>query len=394
MPKQVEYSVGAYLRFSKDDMKYGDSVSIENQRLILGEYIKEHGWKLHDFYVDDGISGTTFNRPGVERLLDDAKNGVINMIIVKDLSRFGRNYIQVGQYTDYIFPMYNIRFIAIGDNVDTADSNSTALDMMPITNIFNEWHSASTSKKLRAVFLANAKAGKYTSTFPAYGYDKGYDEFRTPVVDEYAAEIVKRIFEMRAKGYNLKRIADVLNEEKLLTPQDYRYQKLGRPNPHLCSHIWTNHNVRAILHNPIYIGKIAQLRSTTVSYKNHKAITKDEADWVVVDGHHTPLISQELWDKCREVDDSVSQGKRTKKGVTAPLSGLLYCSACGTKMRMHNGAKYAKPAYVCGLHSMTKSQCTTHYIKRYLIEDIILKDVQSMIDVTANEEEANEDKQD
>jgi len=390
MPKQVVNNVGAYLRFSKDDMKYGDSVSIENQRLILGEYIKEKGWNLHDFYVDDGISGTTFERPGVQRLLDDAKNGIIDTIIVKDLSRFGRNYIQVGQYTDYIFPVYNIRFIAIGDNVDTADTNSAAMDMMPITNVFNEWHSASTSKKLRAVFQANAKAGKYTSTYPAYGYDKGYDELRTPVVDEEAAVTVRRIFEMRAKGYNLKKIADVLNEEKIPTPSDYRYQKLGRPNPHLVTHMWTNANIKRILHNPIYIGKIAQLKTTTVSYKNHKSIVKDEADWVVVDGKHTPIVTQELWDKCREIDDSVSRGKKTKKGVTAPLSGLLYCSCCGTKMRQHSGAKGAKPAYICGLHSATKTECSTHYIKRYLIEEIILKDIQSMISLTVNEEEAKQ----
>ena len=153
LPKQTEYKVGMYLRLSRDDERVGESLSIENQRTILTKYIEEqHGWTLYDEYVDDGISGTTFERPGVQRLLEDAKAGKINLIICKDLSRFGRNYIQVGQYTDYIFPMYNIRFIALNDNIDTAKSDSASMDMMPIMNVFNEWHAANTSKKLRAVF--------------------------------------------------------------------------------------------------------------------------------------------------------------------------------------------------------------------------------------------------
>ena len=210
LPKQTDYKVGMYLRLSRDDERVGDSLSIENQRRILTNYISEQGWQLYDTYVDDGISGTTFDRPGVQRMLDDAKTGKINLIICKDLSRFGRNYIQVGQYTDYIFPMYNIRFIALNDGIDTANSDSVSMDMMPIMNVFNEWHAANTSKKLRAVFESNAKSGKYMTTFCAYGYEKGTDENFTPVIDPYAAGIVRRIFEMRASGMNAKKIADVL----------------------------------------------------------------------------------------------------------------------------------------------------------------------------------------
>ena len=158
MPKQIIYNVGIYVRLSKDDERAGESLSIENQKLILTKYVKEQGWNINDTYVDDGYSGTSFDRPSVIRLLDDAKGGKINLIIVKDLSRFGRNYIQVGQYIDYIFPTYNIRFIALNDNVDTLNQNSTAMDMMPIMNVFNEWHAANTSKKIKAVVEANAKA--------------------------------------------------------------------------------------------------------------------------------------------------------------------------------------------------------------------------------------------
>ena len=142
MAKQTIYNAGIYVRLSQEDMRAGESLSIEHQKMMLTKYVKEQGWNLIDIYVDDGYSGTDFDRPGVQRLLEDAKNGNINLIICKDLSRFGRNYIQVGQYIDYIFPIYKIRFIALGDNVDTADKESTALDMMPIVNIFNEWHTS------------------------------------------------------------------------------------------------------------------------------------------------------------------------------------------------------------------------------------------------------------
>ena len=162
MTKQSHYNVGIYVRLSQEDERAGESISIENQKKMLTEYVrKQADWSLAKIYEDDGYSGTTFDRPGVQKMLDDAKTGKINLIICKDLSRFGRNYIEVGQYIDYIFPSFNIRFIALNDNVDTANSNSASMDMMPMINIFNEWHAASTSKKIRAVMASNAKQGKY-----------------------------------------------------------------------------------------------------------------------------------------------------------------------------------------------------------------------------------------
>lgn len=158
--KHNNYIVGMYVRLSRDDERTGESLSIENQKMLLTKFVAEKGWKLHDIYIEEGISGTTFEREGVQRLLSDAKNGTINTIVVKDLSRFGRNYIQVGQYIDYIFPSFGIRFVAVSDNIDTAGANSTAMDMMPITNIFNEWYAANTSRKVRAIFVSNAKMGK------------------------------------------------------------------------------------------------------------------------------------------------------------------------------------------------------------------------------------------
>ena len=177
------------MRLSRDDDKSGESMSIENQRIILRRYAGEHGGEIVQEYADDGYSGTDFERPAVKRMLQDAQSGKINTIIVKDLSRFGRNYIQVGQYIDYIFPAYGIRFIALNDNVDTADRTSAAMDMMPIMNVFNEWHASNTSKKIRAVLEASQRSGKYTNWTYPYGYKAGENEKRSAVIDEAAAEI-------------------------------------------------------------------------------------------------------------------------------------------------------------------------------------------------------------
>ena len=393
LPKQTEYKVGMYLRLSKDDERAGESLSIENQRRVLKNYIGEQGWTLYDEYVDDGISGTTFERPGVQRLLEDAKAGKVNLILCKDLSRFGRNYIQVGQYTDYIFPMYNIRFIALTDNVDTANTESAGMDMMPIMNVFNEWHSANTSKKIRAVIETNAKAGKYMTTFSSYGYDKGNDEKCTPVIDPEAAAVVRRIFEMRVSGMGYKSIAAVLNDEHILIPTDYKYKKLGKEIGRKSEHLWTTHTVRCILQNPIYIGTLVQLRNTTVSYKNHKHIDRNEENWAVVENNHEPIISMELWNKCREIDASNSRGKKTQKGEMYPLSGFCYCDKCSSKMKLtgNDNDKNKMTAYSCGRYSRFGTKyCTSHFITRRAIEGIVLADIKRQIDFVMNDAQARE----
>ena len=392
LPKQTNYNVGMYLRLSKDDERSGESLSIENQRKVLTNYINEQGWTLYDEYVDDGYSGTSFERPGVQRLLEDAKNGKINLIICKDMSRFGRNYIAVGQYVDYIFPMYNIRFIALTDNIDTANNNSASMEMLPIVNVFNEWYAANTSKKLRAVIETNAKAGKYKTTFAAYGYDKGDDENRTPVIDPETAPIVRRIFEMRASGANLRKIAMALNDDGILSPADYHYTKAGKATPLYSHHLWSTQAVKRILHNPIYIGTLARMKMTTVSYKNHKVIKRDESDWIIHENNHEAIISKELWDKVRELEDSVSTGKSTKTGEVKPLSGMCYCSTCGTKMKFTSSMTGKTPQnYTCGLYArFGKQYCATHFITLKALESVVLADIQRQIDFVMNDDKARE----
>ena len=367
--------------------------------MILTKYVAEQGWTLVETYVDDGYSGTDFNRPAVTQLLEDAKNGKINLIICKDLSRFGRNYIEVGQYVDYIFPTYNIRFIALNDNVDTANQNSAAMDMMPIVNIFNEWHCSSTSRKIRAVKEASARAGKYSSTFAPYGYLKGDDPNHLPVVEPYSAGIVKRMFEMRASGISPRHIADTFNDEGIMPPMDYHYAIQGKTNPRRSTHLWDGASIRQMLKNPTYLGNLCQMRMSTISYKNHKWIRKDEKDWIVTPNSHEAIISQELWDRVREVEASVSQGKTTKKGETMPLSGLIFCSSCGEKLRLctnntTNGSKklprkYIRHNYQCGTYNrFGKRACTSHYIKMKDINAIVLTDIRSLIQQVIEDEAA------
>lgn len=399
MSKQTIYNVGIYVRLSQEDMRAGESLSIENQKLILTKYVKEQGWNTYEIYVDDGFSGTDFNRPAVTHLLEDAKTGKINLIIVKDMSRFGRNYIQVGQYIDYIFPTYNIRFIALSDNVDTANKDTSAMDMMPIVNLFNEWHAASTSKKIKAVIEANCRAGKYRATAAPYGYIKGDDEMHLPVVDEPAASVVRRIFKMRSQGISPRHIADTLNEEKIPIPSDYYYARLGKPNPRRTSHLWCTERITTICKNPTYLGHLVQMRTTTVSYKNHKVVKRPEEEMVIIKNTHEPLVSQEIWDKVREIEKSVSQGKKTKKGETMPLSGLMFCADCGEKMRLcmnntTNGSKkkprkYVRHNYQCGAYSrFGKFYCTSHYIKMKDINALVLADIRSMAALVLENEDA------
>ena len=395
MAKQTIYNAGIYVRLSQEDMRAGESLSIEHQKLILTKYVREQGWNLVDTYVDDGFSGTDFNRPSVQRLLSDAQTGRINLIICKDLSRFGRNYIEVGQYIDYIFPLHNIRFIALNDNVDTANRDSNAMEMMPVINLFNEWHASSTSKKIKAVNLANAKAGKYTCANAAYGYTKTDDEKHTPIIDPEAAEVVRRIFKLRSQGMSPRAIGDQLNAENIPIPSDYRCQKKGIVNTKYTRHLWTQVQIRQILDNPIYLGKLAMMRVTSVSYKNHKKVRKDPSEWVVTEDTHEAIISQELWDKVREAEKAVSHGKRDGKGVTQPLSGMLFCPDCGYKMKaagrkrtLKSGELIRECYYNCSSYVLHgKELCSTHYISQKQIEAVIIADIRSMAELVVKDEQ-------
>lgn len=379
------------MRLSRDDERAGESTSIEHQRLILQKYVAEQGGTVIREYVDDGWSGTNFERPAVKKMLEDAQTGKIDTIVVKDLSRFGRNYIQVGQYVDYIFPAYGIRFIAINDNVDTADRSSTAMDMMPIMNVFNEWHAANTSKKIRAVIEANQRAGKYTNSIYPYGYKAGTDENRTAVIDGEAAKVVKRIFNLRVEGNSARTIAKILTDEGIPNPATYFTRLDGKKAEKQFSPYWCAKTVSWILSNQTYIGNTVQHKTTSVSYKNHKVISIPESGQIIKQNAHEAIVSRELWDKVQTINKSLSKGKKDKSNKVHALSGLLVCPDCGKKLKIktsRNGQTY----FYCRTYiDLGKKYCTAHSIAERDIENIVIRDIQSLSDgVILNEEKLRE----
>jgi len=270
----------------------------------------------------------------------------------------------------------------------------------PIMNVFNEWHAANTSKKIRAVRESNAKAGMYCTTSAAYGYIKGEDKNKRPVIDEEAASVVRKIFEMRANGVGCRKIATVLSTDGILCPSDYKRAKFGKTNQQSRKHCWNSGVIRKILENPIYLGHLAQLRRTTVSYKNKKAVNKSKDEWVIVRNTHEAIIRQELWDKCREMDSSVSRGKIAKSGKLYPLSGLVYCPDCGGKMRLgwtnnkrKNGEVVRIRNYNCGNFLwIGKHVCCSHYINQDDLDGVVLEDIRSKVNLVIEDEEREREK--
>ena len=249
--------------------------------------------------------------------------------------------------------------------------------------VFNEWHAANTSKKIKAVRRSNALAGIYSAKKATYGYLKGRDKKRTPVIDEETAPVVRRIFELYVSGTSPKNIADILNAENIPSPGKLAYERLGhkgRPNE---MRLWCEVSIRFMLSNIMYIGHLPMLQETTVSYKNHKRQAKDMSDWVITYNNHEPIISQELWDRVQERQKHMAQGRRTKTGYVHPLSGFLVCADCGSKLKMSGHLNGSKTAYQyhfdCGLHiRYGKTICFSHFIPAKVLEEIVLKDIQEM----------------
>ena len=359
------YNVGIYCRLSNDDERDGESVSIENQKLLLQSYVRQRGWNEIAVYCDDGYSGTNFDRPGVKRLIEDAKAKKINLILVKDLSRFGRNYIEFGQYTDYLFPSLGCRFIALNNGIDTMSDNGST-DVMCFLNLFNEFYSRDTSKKVKAVKRACAESGKFMGTYPAYGYKRDPEDKHHLVIDEETAPTVRRIFAMRAAGMGFRAIAVTLNEEGVLPPGALYYQRKGRSDPRNVNHKWAETTVKALIRSEVYIGNMVQGKTGTLSYKSRKLINKPEEEWIRVEGTHEPIISREVWDTVVSIDKKKVRKTPPTDGIRSIFTGIVYCADCGFKMRNHierftykDGTPGRYSSFICGNYARSgKSACT------------------------------------
>ena len=376
------YNVGIYCRLSNDDERDGESVSIENQKLLLQRYVRERGWNEVDVYIDDGYSGTNFDRPGVQRLIEDAKAKRINVILVKDLSRFGRNYIEFGQYTDYLFPSIGCRFIALNNGIDTMSDNGST-DVMCFLNLFNEFYSRDTSRKVKAVKKACAENGKFMGTYPAYGYKRDPADKHHLVIDEETAPTVRRIFSMRASGMGFHAIAAALNEEGVPSPGVLYYRRKGQSDPRNVNHKWADQTVKNILRSEVYIGNMVQGKHGTASYKTRKLVARPEDEWIRVEGTHEAVISRELWDTVCAIDRKKVRKSETGDGIKSIFTGLVYCADCGFKMRNHtekftyrDGRPGRYSSFLCGNYARSgKSACTVHTIYENVLTQLVLTDI-------------------
>lgn len=321
----------------------------------------------------------------MKRLIEDAKDGKINLILCKDLSRFGRNYIQVGQFTDYLFPMIGCRFIAVNDSVDTLLNDN---DMMPFQNLFNEFHCKETSKKTKAVKKACAKDGKFVGPMPPIGYLKSSENKHKFVIDEQGAAVVRKIFELRCLGYGYQKIAGIINQSGYPAPRDYYYQQLGKStvNGVTRNHNWNDCTIKRILLNAAYIGHMVQGKTGTMSYKNRREYWKPKEEWITVENTHEPIIDRATWDTVQDINAKSFRTRSTKEENEITLfGGLLRCADCGFKLRFYskthhkvNGDKIAYVSYICGSYARSgKSACSQHQIKSSMLSQLVLLDIRS-----------------
>ena len=379
-----------YCRLSRDDELQGDSNSIIHQKEILKKYADDNGFKNTEFFVDDGYSGTNFNRPDWLRLLERINNDEVGTIIVKDMSRLGRDYLKVGMYTEMLFPEKDIRFIAINSGVDSANQQDS--DFTPFLNIINEWYAKDTSKKIRAVIKAKSDAGKPTAPIPVYGFIKDHNDKYHWLVDEDAAEVIKEIFRLAVQGHGPSKIATILTKRKILNPTGYKNSK-GIANTHSKDNIdpywWDWSVVSDILSRQEYLGHTVNFKTGRKSYKNKKSYINPPSKWVIIKNTHDAIIDQETFDIVQRLKEGRKRAN-TPMGEMPVLSGMLYCADCGKKLYVCR-TKSLQPSayyYCCSTYRKRQGLCSAHQIRIKVIDSIVLNDIKMHIEFArAHEDE-------
>ena len=395
------WSVALYIRLSQEDSDNGtekqESNSVTSQKTLLNEFIEEHDDLIvYDTYKDDGFTGTDFNRPSFQRLLEDMRNGNINCVIVKDLSRLGRNYIEVGNYIEQVFPLFNIRFIAINDLVDSfKNPSSTNTILVPFKNLINDEYARDTSTKIRTSLNGKKKKGEFIGAFPSYGYIKDPKDKHKLIIDEVAADIVRKIFNWNVnEGLGKIAICHKLNDLGILNPTGHKKLELGQNYNNYGikdnTYTWTPSTVRNILNNEVYIGNTVQGKRRTKSYKVHKVEVVPKEEWVRVENTHEPIIDKETFTKAQELsrrDTKVSQ----KTNELSIWAGFLKCADCRRAMNKKSstnksGSKYEY--YICSTYRKKSNKlCTKHTIKEELLEKAVVQAINLHIDLLINTEE-------
>lgn len=377
-----------YCRLSQDDGNVGDSDSIINQKKMLAEYAERNGYTPYQFYIDDGFSGTNFERPQFKHMIEDAKKGTVKRIICKDLSRFGRDYIKVGLYTEFIFPDKDIHFIAVNDDVDSNVQKDN--DLAPFKNLFNEWYARDTSKKIKAVKKAKGLAGEHMGCVAPYGYRKNPDNPKEWLIDEESAEVVREIFRLCVDGYGPRRIANILTERKILIPSAYALEK----GYAVCNNIpknpcqWSSTVVVDVLERMDYLGHTVNFKTHRKSYKQKKKIENDKSEWEIFENTHEPIIDKSTFDIVQKI--RANRKRPTKMGEMPMFSGILYCADCGKKLSFHRRANDpdTKHNFVCSNYRSDTHNCSMHYIRNVVVEQLVLENLREVVSyVKAYEDE-------
>lgn len=373
-----------YLRLSRDDDNRGESESIQNQRSLLREYAARQGFAVVEEYVDDGWSGTNFNRPRFQDMLRDMEQGRFDIVLVKDLSRLGRDYIQTGRYLELVFPEKGIRFIAVNDGIDTARTDT---DMAPFRNVVNEMYARDTSRKIRSALQAKMRAGKFVGNFAPYGYQKDPNDKNHLIPEEHSAMVVRQIFTWAAAGKRPAQIARLLGERGEPPPAVYRCQLHPSLDPdHYSKHkAWTSSGVGRILQDVVYLGQIAQGKTDKISFKSSKTREKRAEDWIVVPGQHEPLVSQQTFDA---VQRQRAARRCDRKGSFENIfSGLAFCKDCGKAMSTVGTRKKGSVANLaCGAYKLRgSSACGNHFISYESLYACVLEAVRCYVSLSEEE---------
>ena len=370
-----------YCRLSRDDELQGESNSIQNQRRMLETYCKDHGLTNYRFFVDDGWSGANFDRPSFTEMMEGVENGEIKTVVTKDLSRLGRNYLQVGMYTEMVFPRKGVRYIAINDGVDSAQGDS---ELSALKNLFNEWMVRDTSKKIKAVFKSKGMSGKPLTSQPPYGYIKGEDGMF--VIDEETAPTVKLIYDLCLAGNGIGKIARILTEQNIPTPGTLEYRRTGNTRRYYPDYPckWSSNTVGHILERQEYIGNTVNFKTEKVSYKvKAYAITPERE--MVFENTHEPIIDRAIWERVQELRKHRKRVNRT--GEVGMFSGLAVCADCGNILyqRRELGAR-DRDYYLCGTYCKRTGDCTTHYIRANLLTEGVTANLRAITGYAAKHE--------
>ena len=383
----MDYHAALYIRLSKEDESEGPSQSVQNQESLLREFVQQHRLSVYDTYVDDGWSGTNFDRPSFQRMIADIEARKVNMVITKDLSRLGRDYIMTGHYMERYFPEHRVRYISLLDGIDTG-VDSTANDITPFRAIMNDMYAKDISKKIKSVKRDKQRKGQFIGGKPVYGYKMHPTEKNKIVIDEEVAPIVRRVFALALSGMSCRNIAVLLNQEGIPTPATYANLPVARPGPY--TGLWSSERISDMLQNETYIGNMVQGRSVKISYKSKKCLKQGPANWVIVEGTHEPLVDAETFRKVRML---LNSRKHTRsRTYDFLLKGLIFCHECGYPLAVLNRKNAMGEDvlyFVCRTYQrFTKAGvCSSHSIKEKTVTDAVIDKVREVCRAYLNPDE-------